>query len=135
MSDRTILPDGENSITIPPRNEGTVDSKKRRIVEKTISERIVRDVLGAGYTITIHNGERLVLVQSAGLDEILEALFSSGEDNLKLYANGVFRHWIYLVYGRGGHDVIADHSFSAEAVLAGAKVLARDIAAGRLDMD
>jgi hypothetical protein len=107
----------------------------RQRIERTIVERIIKDALAAGYTITVNDGEEDTLANSADEAKILGAMFTTDADYLFFSAAGKLNHWVYLVYGNDGHDVISDSNVSAIDILAGAEKLAAAIEAGNFRIE
>jgi hypothetical protein len=83
--------------------------------EREIIDRLIRDVLAAGYMIWVHDGDEVVLRRSASHDEITEHIATSHETTLILERPPTVA-WIWLIHGNGG-DVISDWTPSAEPFL------------------
>lgn len=95
--------------------------RRRILVERAIVRRAVRDILAAdegAYCISITTCESVELSRSRDLDKIMSNIGQCDEETI------IVRHFnqdgtpggqlgsIYLVYGNGGWDVIADHTDS-----------------------
>jgi hypothetical protein len=87
--------------------------------ERKVVRRLVRAALAAGYTISVDDGEEMTVKRASKLKTIEDALATTGEDMLQLYAadpsktvgwHGAGR--FYLVWGNAddGSELIADHS-------------------------
>lgn len=88
-------------------------------IERKIAVMVVRELLNAGFAITVNDSEEDTLENSLDQTEVLDAMFTSDED--WLYANdpvtGVGKGWVRLIYGNEV-DVLSDYSTSIEADLA-----------------
>lgn len=112
-----------------PAIENASDDTERKIVGKLVS-----CLFGAGYSITVNDGEDDVLVGMLPGSEarIWEALASTDADILKVkrstatHMHGAF---IYLIWGNGP-DVISDYSTSLEYVIKPANDLADELDGG-----
>lgn len=95
--------------------------RRRILVERAIVRRAVRDILAAddgAYCISVYDGEEYPVKRSRDLDKIMSNIGQCDEETI------IVRHFnqdgttggqlgcIYLVYGNGGWDVIADHTDS-----------------------
>lgn len=92
--------------------------RTRILIERAIIRRAVRDILAAhdgAYCISVYDGEEYPVKRSRDLDKIMADIGQCDEESL------IVRHAddsgskvgsIYLVYGNGGWDVIADHTDS-----------------------
>ncbi len=86
--------------------------KARRAVERRICRRFILLALKRGYTISVDNGDEIVLVKSSNVKKIMSEMFSVDEESLVVYNHGSFVGRACLVYGNDGWDVIADHTTS-----------------------
>ena len=96
-------------------------------MELNIAAKIVDDALALGYAISVYDGEAWALVLSSRRQEILEALNSTGIDNLQIRsARGEYVGVVALVWGNAGWELISDYTVSdtMEALLKGASELA-----------
>jgi hypothetical protein len=80
-----------------------------------------------GYTIDVFDGEDYSLKDSADVEAILGAMFSTDDDRLYLCKGGKSVGWVWLIYGNSGWDVISDHTISIEDVLRGAVKLSEEM--------
>ena len=99
-------------------------------MERAVVEQVIDDLLAANFEITVNDGEEDVLEKSWDKRLILDAMFTTDEDYLKTYPSGQARWsgWVRLIYGNGGHDVVADHTENLEETLATSRKLADDLA-------
>lgn len=97
-------------------------------IETRIINRLVEDILAAGYSIRVFDGEEVVLENARSFASILAAMRSSDEDILQLYRKDAsLVGFVHLIYGNGP-DVIADYSVNADTtqVIAGAEALVQE---------
>jgi hypothetical protein len=87
--------------------------------ERAVARRLIKAALAAGYTISVDDGEEITVKRSSKLKAITDALATTGEDTLQLYAadpsktvgwHGAGR--FYLVWGNAedGSELISDHT-------------------------
>jgi hypothetical protein len=85
--------------------------------ERTVVRRLIKAALAAGYTISVDDGEEITVKRSSKLKTITDALATTGEDTLQLYAadpsktvgwHGAGR--FYLIWGNAadGSELISD---------------------------
>lgn len=91
-------------------------------IEKQIVRRAVRDLLNAGYLISVNDGETTVLRNNFKLTLIMGAMGSTDEDVL-FVRRGAERGWVRFIWGNDC-DVISDHTVNLDEVLSGAYALA-----------
>ena len=98
----------------------------RRIkIEKQIAARCVRDLIAAGYSLGVHNGEEITIHHSTDAKAILAEMFSTDEEHLKVYkmdgpqGKRDWFGWVFFVYGNDGWDVINDYTTNLEEALKG----------------
>jgi hypothetical protein len=107
--------------------------------EREIIERLVSDVLAAGYVVSVFDGEATALKRSDDLSEIMGALASTDMDTLIVSESplGVWLGNVDLVYGNDPWEVIADHTDTPlmRDLLAGAEAVADKIEADDLGDD
>jgi len=100
---------------------------KTKEIETQIAQRIVWDALGAGYEISVLDGEEFPIVRSRDEKAILAALRSTDEDVLFFFVPGerIRTGWVKLIWGNGV-DLISDYrdTKATEAILAPALRLA-----------
>jgi hypothetical protein len=91
--------------------------ENRIALEKRIVRRLVRDLVAAGYEITVDNGgDEYEIPFSRSTTQITAALFATDDENLIVRKDGKTR-FVHLVYGNDGYDVIADYNVSLEPVM------------------
>lgn len=96
-------------------------------IERLIVKQVVADLLKAGYTISVQDGEEITLKQSTDRKAIMAALATTGEDRLFVYKPNCKASFVYLIWGNGC-DLIADYGVSLESVLTKANALADKLA-------
>ena len=101
--------------------------EQRIAIEKRIVTKIVEDGLAAGYELAVDNGGDGFEYCGTNKKRLLEELFATDEEWLKIYRDGKRVGSVYLVYGNDGWDVIADNSLSLEELLTGAEALAEKL--------
>ena len=97
--------------------------------ERAIARAAIAGILAAGYTISVDDGEEIVLRQSTDAKKIFDAMFSTDEDYLHVHkADAPARQntreafgWVRFVYGNDGWDVICDYTVNLESALEPAK--------------
>lgn len=97
-------------------------------VERRIVERVVKDLLKAGYQISVDDGGCVTLKRSRDRGAILAALATTDEDTLYVHKPDAApgeraNSFVLLIYGNG-EDIISDYGVSLEEVLSGANALA-----------
>ena len=105
----------------PPRAKGEACATCRRIaIEGKIARRAIRDLLAAGYLLSVFDSEEVTLSKSADAAQIEAAMFTSDDDRLFCYwPDGTQAGWVWFVYGNGGWDVICDYTTNLENDLSG----------------
>lgn len=87
--------------------------------ERNVARRLIRAALNAGYTISVNDGEEMTVKRASKLKTIEDALCTTGEDTLQLYAADPSKTvgWFgagrfYLVWGNAadGSELISDHT-------------------------
>jgi hypothetical protein len=88
----------------------------RRMLEKRIARAFVKDMLRAGFSIAVFDGEEVCLKASLSMKEILAAMFSTDEDYLYVIDQVTLKRvgWGRFVYGEYGWDVLADYTVNLE---------------------
>ena len=94
---------------------------KRIAIEQKIVRRCASYLLGAGYVLSVYDGEKITLKYSTCLRAIMDAMMTTDEDYLiaSTKEGESYKHIgkVYFVYGNDGPDVINDYSVSLEAVV------------------
>jgi hypothetical protein len=100
----------------------------RQRIERAIVGRAVRDILKAGHTLSVNDGEEFVLRHATRHADVMRALFSVDEERLYVHRSRADTRrigWVFLVYGNDpGTEVICDHTCNLESLLAGATACA-----------
>lgn len=87
------------------------DLAARLETELKIAKFIIRHALRHGFTVSVNDGEEWVLKRSDDFKAIMEAMFSTDEDDLIVRdKNGKKVVSIALFYGNNGWDVVSDWS-------------------------
>lgn len=90
--------------------------------ERKVARRLIKAALAAGYTIGVDDGEEMTVKRASKLKTIEDALCTTGEDTLQLYAADPSKTvgWFgagrfYLVWGNAddGSELIADYTDNA----------------------
>jgi hypothetical protein len=90
----------------------------RIMIEKRIARRVVRDLLAAGYELTVDNGgDEAEIPWSRDFKTVVGAMFATDEETLVARKEGG-RSFVYFVYGNDGWDVVNDYGVSLEPVMA-----------------
>jgi hypothetical protein len=104
-------------------------NKNMSVVENQIVERLVTDILAAGLTVSVYDGEEYPLRHSTDMRAIMDALASTDMDELVLYypknEQGLRMRagWVSLVWGNDT-AVISDYTTNIEAILRGVNAMA-----------
>lgn len=93
---------------------------KRQKIEKKIVARIISDAIRAGYSLSVNNGEEIVIRKSRDKAAILAEMFSVDTEHLVYHKDGVRQGSVFLVYGNDGWDVICDYTTNLDPILRGA---------------
>jgi hypothetical protein len=85
--------------------------------ERKVARRLIKAALAAGYTIGVYDGEEMTVKRASKVKTIEDALCTTGEDTLQLYAANPSKTvgWFgagrfYLVWGNAedGSELISD---------------------------
>lgn len=107
------------TTTLPPIPYGTTN-------EKLIVGKLVADLLAAGYSLSVYDGEEYPLRRSTDADAIYKALASTDFDRLHTHKEGYREGWVLLIWGND-RDIISDYTISLETQIAGANALAEQL--------
>lgn len=92
--------------------------EKRRTIERRIVRRLVLALIKAGYSVSLYDGQEWVAKKEKTWKAVKDKFFSVDEETLYAYdAEGRRIGVVFLVYGNGGWDVMADWSSSLEPVV------------------
>lgn len=99
------------------KKRGEDEVAKRIKAEHQIVEAIVDWALAHDLMISVNDGEEWVLKRSSNKDKIINAMFSTDEDLIRLRSahgdsRGDNHGWIKFIYGNDGHDVVSDYSIT-----------------------
>jgi hypothetical protein len=103
----------------------TIDNETRHEIEFAIARQVIWDLLAEGYSISLHDGEDIVVSNSTECDDILNAMFSNEETLLVYTPEG--RRMVQFVYGNYGYDVVCYYSISLEKTLTNSRKLADEL--------
>lgn len=102
----------------PKAKPGSCRVCRRIEVEGKIARRIVRDMLAAGYSVSVHDSCEVTVRKSRDEAEIMAALFTADDDRLYAHGqDGAVIGWVWLVYGNSGWDVVCDYSTSLDELM------------------
>lgn len=90
----------------------TTELAKIKMIEKKIISRFIADALDAGFTLSVHNGEKVVVRKSVDKNLILCELWSVDEEAILCHKDGK-TYCLELVHGNG-RDVIHNWSLTIE---------------------
>lgn len=108
--------------------------QKRQAIEKRIAVAAIDQLLSAGFSLGVYDGEEITIHHSKDKKAIVNALFTTDDDRLFVYFDDTNpsdtrpNAWVYLVYGNDGWDVISDYTVNLEAHLTEAIALADKLA-------
>ena len=92
--------------------------KLRQELERRIARRCILDLIEAGYTVSVYDGEEVTVKCSTKATEILKAMMTTDEDYLfAMDDKGVRRGWVRFIYGNDGADVINDYTTNLDPAL------------------
>lgn len=97
----------------------SIQNKVRIEVERRIAQQAIADLLGAGFTVGVNDGEEVTISRSKDAEAVLKAMMTTDQDYLLAYQEGIERHvgWVRFVYGNDGWDVINDYTTNLEEAL------------------
>jgi hypothetical protein len=101
-------------------------NEKRIAIERRIAKAVAKDLIAAGFQVTVNDGEEDVLERSTNVLAILGAMFSTDWDYLRVYLPGKrpVQGYVHIVYGNDGYDVVSDYTTNLEDVLKASTALA-----------
>ena len=114
---------------ISPRKGIQFPNKNMSVVENQIVERLVTDILAAGLTVSVYDGEDYPLRHSTSLEAIMDALASTDNDELVLHEPmdrcglRMRKGWVSLIWGNDT-AVISDYTTNIEHILRGVNAMA-----------
>lgn len=97
----------------------SIENKVRLEVERRIAQQAIAELLAAGFTLGVNDGEEVTISRSKDAEAVLKAMMTTDSDYLLAYQDGVERHvgWVRFVYGNDGWDVINDYTVNLEEAL------------------
>ena len=96
-------------------------------MQRAIITRIVSDAVSEGYALDVFNGEDTMIRHSRDEREIMAALGSSKEDQLRFRREGKRVGVVRLVYENEGWGVANEYTPALEPVMVGARKLAQGV--------
>ena len=101
-------------------------------LERMIVQHVISDLLDAGFSLGVNDGEETTLTHCKDMVQIMQAMFSTDEDYLLVYRDFDQQHfsWVRLIHGNG-IDIISDYGVSLESYLHGANTFANMLEEGR----
>lgn len=91
---------------------------KRQALEARVMRSAIAELLAAGFTLSVHDGEEMTVKQSTDARAVFAALRTTDDDRMITYrADGSRVGSIWFVYGNDGWDVISDYHISLEPYL------------------
>lgn len=91
--------------------------QKRIKEEKQIMRHCIKELLSHGFKLSVFDGEETVISKSSDRKKIFESMYSTDEDVLKVWKDGIKIGMVYFVYGNESHEVINDYSTKLEEYL------------------
>ena len=105
-----MYPKSLNEIT-----DGAV--KARMAIERRIVKRAVKDLIEAGFPLSVYDGENESAKTSTDYKLLHDALMETDEDFVNVWENGKRIGWVRFTYGNDGYDVISDYTVNLEDAL------------------
>ena len=99
--------------------------RNRIRIEEQIAERCIVDLLAAGYSLGVHDGEEITIHHSTDSAAVKAEMFNTDEVRLLVYKTDGpqgkrdWFGWVFFVYGNDGWDVINDNTCNLEDALEG----------------
>lgn len=82
--------------------------EKIKKMDRRIVRRLLKLALAAGFSVSVFDGEEVVLKQSSKQSDIMGKMFSVDDEKLYFHYPEMKTQWVYLTYGECGYDVICD---------------------------
>jgi hypothetical protein len=98
--------------------------------EERIAKQCIRDLIDAGYEISVYDGEDITVSRSRDAGLIFAAMGTADEDFLMPHRPGeaAAASFVRFIYGNDGWDVINDYGTSLEKALARTNALVDKLA-------
>ena len=90
-------------------------------LHRAIITRIISDAVSEGYELEVFNGEETIIRHSRDEREIMAALESTNEDQLRFRRNGKRAGFVRLVYRNEGWGVANEYAPALEPIMVGAR--------------
>lgn len=117
-------------------------------MERVIRERVVADLIAAGYALNVDNGDNNgedyeLPAPSKDPAAVLAAMNQTDDERLYVWTDAPAENpeddhkpmgWVLFVYGNDGYDVVSDYTTNLETALKGSNDLADAIDAGEFDI-
>ena len=99
---------------------------RRLALELRIMRRYVKNLLAAGFSISVNDGETTTVRRSTNFREIIRAMRTTDEDYLYVYKPGEDERFgmLYFVYGNDPSEVVNDYSMSLDEAISEANAYA-----------
>lgn len=98
---------------------------KKSAAERGIAREIFRNLLGAGYAVSVWNGEDYAQAPTLNRDKLLAALAQTDGDDIEVYEFDKKTKrlikivgYVTLIWGNDPFELIADYSTNLEEILA-----------------
>lgn len=91
--------------------------KARIAIETKIAKKAISELIKAGYTLGVHDGEELVLRNCTDQKALIKAMQSVDEEHLMVYKDNKRVGYVFFVYGNSGWDVIADYTTNLDPTM------------------
>lgn len=104
-----------------PERAAEIARNRRRIAgEKRVVNRVIKDLLAAGYTLSVdYREDDLPVKDSTSFREVSQAMMACDEEWIIARKDGK-SSWVFFVYGNDAWEVICDYTIDLEEVLKGA---------------
>lgn len=99
--------------------------KTRQEMERLIRERVVDELLAAGFMLNVNNGGDDNELPAMTTDRLaVLAVMDKTDDEHLLVEDSHTSGWVYFVYGNDGWDVVSDYTTNLERYLTASDALA-----------
>lgn len=112
------------------------EARVRVLIERAIVRRAIETLLAAGYRLAVHDVQSFAADQMNNVPALMAAIMASDHDVLHVYRRSpapggswATVGWVAFAYGRGGCDVVSDHTMNLEGVLAPVVAYAESLSA------
>lgn len=94
--------------------------------EATIAQRCIKDLLAAGYSLAVNDGEE-TSPTSTNAKRVFSLLGTVDMEHLVVYNDNKKIGWVFFVYGNEPGVLISDYTVNLEPALAGVNRLADEL--------